>query len=224
MRCVIVLSGDLRDDAVVRTWLDRADHLICADGGARHLRRLDVSPDLLVGDLDSLSPVDRIWLHSRQVPVKQYPADKDQTDSELALRQALSLLKEPRDQHELIILAAFGSRPDHVLANQLLSGQLAAEGWHLILTDGVTTQYTLTIGQELVLHLPTYQEKPLAFSVNAIGCQVDGLTGNDNLLYPLNGISLSAGSSRGISNRITQSPVVLRLSSGVALITVTPDH
>jgi thiamine pyrophosphokinase len=76
----------------------------------------------------------------------------------------------------------------------------------------------------LVLHLPTYQEKPLAFSINAAGGQIDGLTDNDSLLYPLNGISIPAGSSRGISNRITQSPVVLRLSAGVALITVTPDH
>ncbi len=111
----------------------------------------------------------------------------------------MSLLKEPRDQHELIILAAFGGRPDHVLANQLLSAQLAAEGWRLGSNRWRDHPIYLDDQSGIGFASADLQEKPLAFSVNAIGCQVDGLTGNDNLLYPLNEISLSTCQSSGAS-------------------------
>ena len=221
MRCIIVLSGDIRDDSSARHWLDGASHLICADGGARHLRRLQIRPDLLAGDMDSLSARDQAWLDSLNVPVRRYPAIKDETDSELALRLALNMLPDPRNQHEIVLLAAFGSRPDHVLANQLLAVSLAAENLRLVLTDGVTTMYTLVGGQTLSLELPTYDVKPLAVSIIPVGGPINGLTCLDSLLYPLDQADLMPGSTRGISNRVIKGPVEISLQKGIALVSVT---
>ena len=89
---------------------------------------MDLVPDLLVGDMDSISTEDKAWLASHHVPVQQFPAVKDQTDAELAIRAALTVLPEPHGAHELLVAGAFGSRPDHVLANQLLAANLASRG------------------------------------------------------------------------------------------------
>ena len=223
MRCVIVLSGEIRDDNAARSWLADAGRLICADGGARHLHRLGVKPDLLVGDFDSINCEDRTWLDSLQVPVRKFPVAKNETDSEIALQITLEGLPEPRGQHEIVVLAAFGDRPDHVLANQLLAAHLAAEGWRLVLTDGIDTLYTLAGGQTLTLDLPTYDQQALAVSAIPAAGPASGVTYASGLLYPLDRANLPLGSTRGVSNRVTASPVVISLEKGVLMVVVTRE-
>jgi thiamine pyrophosphokinase len=222
VRSLVILSGEIRDDDAARTMLARSDRVVCADGGAKHLHRLNFRPDLLVGDLDSISPVDRAWLDNLAVPVREYPAVKDETDAELAILAAMEDLPEPRGQHELIVLAALGSRPDHVLANQLLAARLAIQGWQLILTDGESMIYTLTGGQTLTLDLPVDQANPMAVSAIPVTGLVAGLT-YSGLTYPLNDATLEFGSTRGVSNRVKKCPVTIQLQSGVLLIVVTPE-
>jgi len=223
MRRVIILSGEIRDDAACLSWLTGADRLICADGGARHLQRIGVRPDLLVGDLDSISREDRSWLEKLSVPCREYPVDKDETDSEIALEIALSDLPEPHGQHEIIVLAAFGDRPDHVLANQMLAVRLAGEGWRLVLTDGINTLYTLTGGQKLTISLPVQETTSAILSVIPAGGPISGLTYSDGLLYPLHKASLPAGSTRGVSNQMLKSPVEISLDEGVAMVIVSSN-
>lgn len=218
MRCVIVLAGEIRDDNAAQNWLKAAGRVICADGGARHLRRLNVRPDMLVGDLDSISEADLDWLKNQQVPVRKFPVSKDETDSELAIMTTLADLPEPREQHEIIILAALGSRPDHVLANQMLAARLAAESWRLMLSDGETCIYTLTAGQILILEPDITQ----TISAIPVAGPVSGLT-YEGLLYPLDNVTLPLGSTRGVSNRVAENPVKIWLTNGVLLIIVTPE-
>lgn len=222
MRCAVILSGSILDDRAVRTWLESADRLICADGGARHLHRMNIRPDLLVGDLDSISSEELNWLESLQVPIKRFPAAKNETDAELAIRAALTDLPEPNSQHELVILGAFGSRPDHVLANQLLAARLAGEGWCLILTDGSSTAFTLIGGQTLRLNLPVHEEQALAISAIPITAEITGLT-YQGLTYPLTNATLNLGSTRGLSNNLSSSPATATLATGILLIIVTPE-
>lgn len=224
MRRLVVLSGEILDDNTCLAWMSGADRLICADGGARHLRRMGVKPDLLVGDLDSIKREDREWLERSGVPCRAYPVEKDETDSEIALAIALSDLPKPYEQHEIIVLAAFGDRPDHVLANQMLAARLAAEGWRLVLTDGVNTLFTLIGGQKLSLDLPVSQQSPLILSAIPVNGPVSGLTYGAGLQYPLVDATLMNGSTRGVSNLVIGSPVEISLGDGVLLVIVTSDR
>ena len=244
MRAVVVLSGDLLDDRAARIWLEEAAWVVCADGGARHLRRLDRLPDLVLGDLDSAMPADLDWMKSQNVPVTQYPVDKDATDSELAVAAAVDFLsRQPggidRQSHEVVVLGAFGSRPDHVLANQLMAAHLADQGWRLILTDGINTLYTLAGGQILEIACPGPVDRPglpasvktWALSVIPISPEVIGLTDNDGLIWHLKHTTLTLGTTRAVSNRFadpaqtgrTLCPVTLSLEKGIALVIVTPE-
>lgn len=223
MRCVIVLSGEIRDDAAALTWLGNAGRIICADGGARHLHRLEVRPHLLIGDMDSIDDEDRYWLDSLQVPVRQFPIAKDATDSELALELCLTDLPLPAAQHEIVILAAFGDRPDHVLANQIMAASLAKAGWRIIMTDGISTLYTLFSGQTLNIEFPVPSLGNLALSAIPVTESVSGITYRSGLLYPLDKAELAFGSTRGVSNQIINSPVNISIDKGILLVIVTPS-
>jgi thiamine pyrophosphokinase len=223
MRCLVILAGSILDDQAARSWLETADRIVCADGGARHLHRLGFRPDLLVGDLDSISPADLAWLEKQNVPVRRYPAEKNETDSELAVQAALANLPEPPGQHEVIILGAFGSRPDHVLANQMLAAKLAGEGWRLVLSDGRSSAYTLAGGQSLALELPDADGQLLAISVIPLTAEISGLT-YQGLAYPLTNATLRLGSTRGLSNRLAASPAIATLAAGILLLIVTPEE
>ena len=222
MRHAVVLSGTILDDAAVRNWLAGADRLICADGGARHLRRMNLLPDLLIGDMDSILSEDKDWLASHHVPIQKFPAVKNQTDAELAIRAAMSGLPEPRGAHQLLVAGAFGSRPDHVLANQLLAASLASLGWRFTLTDGRSWLYTLTGGQNLELQQIDLPAGTLAVSAIPITPETTGLT-YEGLAYPLQDARLSLGSTLGVSNLISDFPVKISLESGILLVIITPE-
>ncbi len=223
MLCVIVLSGSLDNDPAARKILSEADRIISVDGGSRHLQRLNVLPEVAMGDFDSIDQAAMSWLRDNQVPIRSFPTVKDKTDSQLAIDYVLGSLPEPKADHETVLLAALGSRPDHVLANQLIAAELARSGWRFALTDGQSWIYTLSSGQTLRLDLDVCSDHPLALSVLAIGSPAAGLSYDSGLQYPLHNKKLMPGDSLGISNKVTASPVVIRLDEGTALVFVTPE-
>jgi thiamine pyrophosphokinase len=91
------------------------DFIICADKGANNAARLGIWPDVLIGDFDSIEPPFLEQFKSAGVKIISYPAEKDETDTQLALDYAMSL--KPK---EIILTGALGKRPDHSLANIFL--------------------------------------------------------------------------------------------------------
>ena len=87
-------------------------YFIAVDGGVRHVRELNITPDILIGDLDSISQEDLDWCKKLRVDIKKYPSQKDQTDFELALDYAIEKI-----QGKIFIFGAIGGRIDHTLAN-----------------------------------------------------------------------------------------------------------
>ncbi len=119
-RTVIIANGLPPDEATVRHWLQPDDdsthvRLICADGGARIALALGLTPDVVVGDLDSLDEAALARLKATGCRLVVYPAAKDWTDLELALKLAVQEVAT-----EIVILGALGGRLDQELANILL--------------------------------------------------------------------------------------------------------
>jgi thiamine pyrophosphokinase len=223
MRCLIFLSGSIQDDQPVLALARQADRLICADGGIRHARRLNIKPDLLIGDMDSATAEDLAWIRENKIPVRRFSPFKDETDSELAVRAAMEFFAENGGQHQITLAGALGSRPDHVLAIQLLAARLAAPNRRFVLTDGRSCLYTLSGQDTLVLDLPVQAKCRLSVSVIPVSDNVSGLT-YEGLQYPQNDAKMMSGSTRGISNHVIRSPVTIRLGEGSLLIIVTPEE
>lgn len=227
MRHLIVLSGSLTAGPLLDRLLTPRDHVVAADGGSDHLRQLGIAPDLVVGDFDSIKPASRQWIERQGIAVHRYPTAKNATDSEIALDASLAALppdSRPEDV-ELVILGALGSRPDHVLGNQMMAASLAERGYRVVMSDGISLIYTLAGPGRLQIDLRQLPEADWAVSTVAVSREATGLT-YAGLRYPLDHFTLPFGSSRGLSNEPTEpvGMVEVSLTGGTILICLTPAH
>ncbi|MBA3740017.1 MAG: thiamine diphosphokinase, partial [Chloroflexi bacterium] len=145
MKVVVVASGDL--DPRDTMWLDGADLVIAADGGAASLDRLAQRPDLLVGDLDSADAATVERFATVGTRVERHLPDKDASDTELALEAALAA-----GATEIVLLGAVGGdRLDHELTNLLLLTDPTLAGRDVRLARGSTSVRVLHGGVQLAL-------------------------------------------------------------------------
>ncbi|MCB1112871.1 MAG: thiamine diphosphokinase [Chlamydiales bacterium] len=111
---ILVANGVIDDYPLTRQIITRQKaHLIAVDGGLRHLDAMELNPDMIIGDLDSLSP--ELLDAYEGITIKSYPTDKDETDLELAVEEAIDLGAE-----NILLLGALGGRCDHHLATLYL--------------------------------------------------------------------------------------------------------
>jgi len=210
MKMVVVASGDLdaRDVAV----LDGAGMVIAADGGASALDRLGRAPDRLVGDLDSADPglVER--LAESGTSIERHPTDKDASDAELAVLEAL----EAGDGETVLLGAIGGDRLDHAVANLLMLADPAMIGRDLRIVHGPTTVRALRGGERMEL----VGEAGDLVSLLPIGGDADGVR-TEGLRWPLDGERMPMGRSRGLSNEVLAAPASVTLETGSLLVVET---
>ena len=115
MSVLLFANGDLEPGDWLEPYLAEATRLIAVDGGLRHLQKVGRLPDLLIGDLDSISAEQLMRIEAAGGEIIRFPAAKDETDLELALLLAVERYAEP-----VVVLGAFGGRLDQHLANILL--------------------------------------------------------------------------------------------------------
>jgi thiamine pyrophosphokinase len=112
-KIALICSAPVLNPAQLRERISEFPLLIAVDGGVNHCHRLNLRPDLIIGDFDSADPT--ILSHFDQVPKKKFPKDKDHTDLELAIQTAFHSKVE-----EIVVFAALQGRTDHALGNLIL--------------------------------------------------------------------------------------------------------
>lgn len=213
MRALVVLDGDLLgSDAWLTSVANDATVVIAADGGAARLDRAGRRPDLVVGDMDSLAEDARTQLERHGVALEVHPTEKAKTDSELALEAAVR-----GGADEIVVVGAFGgARLDHLVGNLLL---LAHEDFAAVDVSLVTETATLRsiLGPGILELTGTPGDwvtlEPL--SEVARGVATFGLR------YPLRHEDLLRGSTRGVSNELTERRASVELRDGLLLVAVT---
>jgi thiamine pyrophosphokinase len=205
-RVVIFANGHLPDPEAARALLQSGDFLVAADGGAQHLFSIGIQPDVLIGDLDSVSEELLADLVAAEVEVAQFPENKDETDLELALAYALE--KRPAS---ILIVAALGDRLDQTLANLMLLTTPGLAGIPVSIDDGIERAFFCRETAEI--------EGRSGDVVSLIpwGAPVEGLS-TQGLQWPLQGETLYTDRSRGISNLMLSEHASLRFRSGLLLV------
>lgn len=199
-------------DAAWPGWCAADPFVVAADGGARHAEPLGLRIDRWVGDGDSVSAEVLARLEAAGIPIDRMPFDKDESDTELALRAALA-----QRPGSIVILGALGGpRLDHALANLALLSlpdlrdvdvRLVAADARVRIVEPGTTRLEGRV-DDLVTLLP--------IGTDAVGVTTAGLA------YPLRGESLHVGRTRGLSNRRTATSAEVTLETGRLLVVETP--
>ncbi len=206
MRAVIVANGPLPRPPFPRPLVTSEDLVVCVDGGAGNALALGLEPRVVIGDMDSIDGELRRHLEREGCLFVEYPSRKDETDSELAVRYALS-----EGATELLILAALGGRIDHSLANVLLLAipELSSASARMI--DG-NQELVLLRDEILIEGRPGDTISLLPLGGDATGISTEGLE------YPLTDDSLEFGASRGVSNVLVAPRARVQVGDGLLLL------
>lgn len=201
-RAIIFANGSLPDLEPARRLIGPSDLLIAADGGARHALALGLSPHVILGDLDSLSSE----VDPSAFNVIRYPRDKNETDLELALDYAIE-----QGCSQVVILAALGGRLDQTLGNLSLLAAPRLAALDVRLDDGVEAAFFVREQAEV------WGRAGDIVSLIPWGADVSGVC-TAGLRWPLDGETLSAHQTRGISNEMLGDSATVRLASGLLLL------
>lgn len=198
MRAVIIGNGSVSDYEHIKAFIQHDDYILCADGGLRHARAMDLEPELVIGDFDSadLSQCD----YERIL----YPKRKDFTDGELCVQYA--------NEHgfdEILLIGMSGSRADHTLTNILLLSQCRSG---CMINDTNELYYMRT-------HLSFYDKKGKTLSIIPIRGDLCGIS-TKGLEYPLCNETLYFGESRGNSNVIIADKCEITAESGEGIVII----
>ncbi|MDO8685385.1 MAG: thiamine diphosphokinase [Clostridiales bacterium] len=213
---LIVGSGSISDYDFFSSYVNRADFIICADGGARHMRKWGREPHILLGDFDSIEQKDMELFENSTTHIFRFPAQKDSTDTELALKKAFD-----SGFDNVIMLGCWGTRIDHSMGNlHLLSWAMLEKGKSVFLLNEHNIMFVINDK----IRIKSNQDHA-GFKVSLLP---SGGAGNGvvtrGLYFPLNGETLDIFSTRGISNEMTEETAEISLQSGLLLVILSRDQ
>ncbi len=210
MRAVVFANGEPNLPGHWADLVAQARWVVAADGGGRHCLRYAVRPQVVIGDLDSLTPAEVERLQAQGARILRYPRRKDETDLELALLWAAQ-----QGADEIAVLGGLGGRWDQTLANLLLVAHPRLQGVRLVFYDGE---------QRLcpVRGCATLEGQPGdTVSLIPLAGPVEGVT-TQGLEYALREGTLPFGVSLGVSNTLTAPRAQVCLRRGLLLCVVIP--
>ena len=177
------------------------DLIIAADGGYSTLKKLNIKPDLVVGDFDSLGAV------PENENVIKHPVKKDDTDTLLAVKIGLE-----KGYKTFVIYGAIGGRLDHTVATIQTATFVAENGGIAYIYDG---NYTVTaIKNSSIKFKNTPKGYVSVFTLSGVAKGVT-ITG---LLYETNDVELTPSFPIGVSNEFIGKESEIAVKDGVLTI------
>lgn len=207
MPTVVIFTGGEPLPAGLAGEIPEGAHLIAADSGLDTALSWGLDVDLVVGDLDSVSPE---GLAATAATIEQHSPDKDATDLDLALAAALRY--EP---DQVKVLGGQGGRFDHLLGTVLL---VTSDRWAEVDLEWVSTRARVRVVRSgVTLHGAT----GATLTLLAVGGPATGVT-TRGLRWDLADATIYPGSTRGVSNVFMTAVASVTVSGGV-LLAIQPD-
>ncbi len=215
----LIVAGGAHPEPSVVAALPEVGRCIAADSGADHAFDLGLDVDVVVGDLDSISPAGLDRVRSLGLAIRSSPTAKDQTDLELAIEVAL---EQVGDEHhdKIIVIGLGGGRLDHALANVTALADIAERAAALgrdVEVDGLIGSARLSVVRA---HRELSGALGETVSLLPLLGSVDGVT-TTGLEFPLDDEPLLAGSGRGMSNRFVARQATVEVRQGT-LVAIQP--
>lgn len=212
---ILVITGGHIDESFLNKCVIEENYtlIIVVDHGLVAADHLKLPLDFIVGDFDSVPHNILNQYRNSSVSIKTYPAEKDKTDTEIAIE--LALMNNPES---IDIIGATGSRLDHVFANI-----------HLLLMpmELQVAAFIIDPNNKIYLRkddfvLQKAKQYGNYVSLMPFSGQVSGLT-MIGFKYPLNKILLAPGSSLCVSNVLKAEEGKIEFTEGILVVFETRD-
>lgn len=207
-RCVIVSASPVDEGRFIESRISDGDYIICADGGLDKLLKLGITPNLVVGDFDSLS--NRAVLKDKSVLT--LPHEKDDTDTMYCVKYALS-----QGFSEFLFLGAMGGRVDHMLSNLSLLLYLKNRNAHGVISDIYGDNKLLNKGENILNHLNGRTVSIIPFACESVELSYTGM------YYPLKNAEVKTEYPFSISNIVISDTATVTLHKGTALLIIPTE-
>lgn len=202
-KCIIIANGESPDLRLIKK-LRKLDYnfIICADGGANAARELNIIPDLIVGDFDSIKKKNLNFYIKKTHVLKI--EDQNNTDVEKALNQAKIFGFE-----KVVLLGAIGDRLDHSYANICIAAKYYPD-IKVGIIWGKSYLYIIS-GEE------NFKTKK-GETISLFGVNPEAKFYSSGLRYALNGITLPMGVRESESNETISDIVSIKVENGKGLL------
>ncbi|MBR1645756.1 MAG: thiamine diphosphokinase [Selenomonadaceae bacterium] len=177
--------------------------IFCVDKGIEICRKLELVPEILIGDFDSAENSSVEWAREKKIPVERHPVDKDLTDTQLALNRAAEIFGE----HVAILTGCFGGRFDHLYSTIFTCAAIERK---IFLADEREIIFFVTGGESVDV---TFNQKPLALSLLPATEICTGVT-IKNVRWELDGATLTQNFPNAVSNRVIDKKISVSVESG----------
>ena len=191
--CYIIAAGE---SGKIEIEKGKNDYVICADAGYLKAIECGITPDLVVGDFDSLGRIPELE------NIEGHPAEKDETDTFLALTCGME-----RGYGNFMIFGALGGRLDHTFANLQLLKYLCEKNVSCTL---VSERETVTAIKNSSFSFPEGERGTV--SVFSLSDESKGVF-ERGFKYTLENAVLTSSFPLGVSNELTGEGGEIALSS-----------
>lgn len=123
----LVANGTIHNYAMIAPLVRNYDYCVAVDGGLKHCKAIEIVPDLIIGDFDSVDK--ELLLQYEGIPLQTFSEEKDDTDIDLAVKEMLVA-----GAQTIALFGATEGRSDHALYNlhllQRYPGKMIIESDH----------------------------------------------------------------------------------------------
>ncbi len=206
---ILVGSGEIYDYSVLKSYIKDDSYIICSDGGLEHCHKINVTPNLIVGDFDSVSSNVLQDYIDKNIKVITLLPEKDFTDMEVAVDLALE-----KNCTEINIFGGIGSRFDHSFGNLHILIKLAKKN---IKAKLINEKNVVLVSNKLI---KIKKEKKY---ISLIPLTENTIVSTIGLKYQLLNESIYFGETRGISNEFDKEECEIDVKSGLVCIVLSSD-
>lgn len=214
----LIVSGGYLESEFAYDYIKKhpCELIIAVDSGLKFFYEQGLIPDYIVGDFDSVKPEILHYFQSleqKKPVILQFQPEKDETDTELAMRTAIE-----KGSKMIHLLGATGSRVDHMMGNVHLLGAAMKQGVECWMVDKHNRMRMIEYG----ITLKQQEQYGNYVSLFPFTEQVRGLT-LTGFKYPLDHYTLECYHSLGVSNEIVEAKAEISFDEGVLLVIEAKD-
>lgn len=211
MKILIITGGNISKE-FLQKHLEKSEYskIIAADRGLEVLNKININPDYIIGDFDSVNK--NILEQYKNIPITYLKPEKDFTDTHMALKYAMV-----QGATKITILGAIGTRFDHSIANVHILKEALENNVEAEIIDE-NNKIKLINKETKIKKENDYKYVSLiSLTTNVCGVTLEGFK------YSLENAILNIGESIGVSNEQIGNESTIKLKEGILILIYSKD-